>query len=237
MAPLHGSQHGDTWRGHHAFPSAGVSTATPFLPEVTQSNNPPSSASWRAQEVGEPQSRLDQAGRSFATAAPSATDRSSWINSAQAYGYQVRQSDRPASYSSAPPPLSYPTHSQGPSFQTLPAPPSDPPPGSAAFHTPGLGPQGEYQQMASYGSAQQPSFHEQHPAHHSSYHVGSGQVPPPGEFHGGGAASSVRGSLAPPAFNTVAPSPHFMPAQSAHGQSLSMAYREGTAQHQYGYDA
>lgn len=234
MAPLQASQHPDTWRGHGSFPSTGVPTSASFLPDAAQANNAPTSGSWRAQEVGEPHSRIEQASRSFA-AGPPGPDRSSWIGSAPAYAYQVRSSDRPPSgYHSATPSMSYPTPSQPPQFQTIPAAANELPPVAATFHGSGIGPQADYQQMPSYSTSQQSTFHEQ-PQSHTTYQVAPAQVQSAGDFHG--VTSNVhRRGLAPPAYNPAAGPPQFINSQSTHGQSLPLAYREGTNPHQYSYD-
>jgi len=231
LAPLHTPQHPDSWRNAHAFAATGGPTQTTFLSDTTQTTGAPSPVSWRSQDVGENQARMEQSNRTF-VAGPGAPERNTWISSTQGYGYQMRPHDRTASFPSASQPLPYPT-SQPPPYQTVAVSQSEPSPASATFHTPTLVPHADYPHIASYHAHQQTAFHEQ-PHPHPTYQVNPNQVSPVGDFRGGG-SNVHRGSLAPPGYHSPTGSTQFVPTHSNHGQGL--AFRtEGTGHPQYGYE-
>lgn len=196
-------QPAEVWRQHNQYsPGSGPASAS-FMPEGAQHTAGQSAASWRAQDVP----------------------------SAPSYGYQVRQSERPANYPSPAHQMTYPGHSQAAQFQQAitaqaPAQASVTP----AFHTAGIGAHPDFQSMPQYAAPSNASYHEQQS--HASFVPSAPPVSSAAaEFHG------APRSLAPPAYNPNIGSGHFMPGQPPQAHTQPMGFREGSTQHGYGYDA
>ncbi|KAI5246781.1 hypothetical protein E4T43_02413 [Aureobasidium subglaciale] len=197
------AQPAEAWRQHNQYSPGSAPASAPFMPEGAQQTAGQSAASWRAQDV---------------PTAPS-------------YGYQVRQNDRPTSYSSPAHPMTYPGHSQTAQFQHAIA--AQAPTQSSvtpAFHNGGINTHPDFQGMPQYAASSTPSYHEQQG--HASFLSGAPPVASTtADFHG------APRSLAPPTYNSNTGSAHFMPGPPQQAHSQPMAYREGTSQHNYGYDA
>lgn len=232
MGSLHNPQHPDAWRNPGLYVSSGGPATTSFLTETSQSNSGPNAASWRAHDASEaPQTRVNHGSREF-TSVTGSGDVKVWAGSGPGYGYQVRPTDRTTSYPGASQSLSYPTQSQPTQFQTAPAVSGESTAVSSVFHTTGIVPHNDYQQIPSYPASQQTAFHDQPP---TSYQVSHGQVPS-SEFTTNG--SNVRRTgLGPLTYNQATSSPQFLQSQPGHGQGIPIAYRDSPTQHPYSYDS
>jgi hypothetical protein len=193
-------QPAEAWRQHNQYSPGSAPTSASFMPEGAQHSAGQSAASWRAQDVP----------------------------SASSYGYQVRQSDRPANYSSPAHQMAYPGHSQAAQFQQAitaqaPAQSSVTP----AYHNAGISAHPDFQSMPQYAASTNAAYHDQQSHTGFAPAVSSAAS----DFHG------APRSLAPPAYNPNIGSAHFMPGQPPQAHPQPMAYREGTTQHAYGYDA
>ncbi|GAB7353227.1 hypothetical protein MBLNU459_g3745t2 [Dothideomycetes sp. NU459] len=219
VASIHAPvQHPESWRQHNAFSPTG-STATPFLAEPSQTSSTTSSASWRAQDVGNPQRH------------GTSTERNPWPGSTPSFSYQVRPNERTASYPAPTHSMSYTANSPAAQFQTAAANPAAPTAIGANFHAPGVSPQGDFQSLSlasptAFTSPHNQGYHEQQPTSHAAYPGASVQVQVPTGYHGN--SQEVHRGLAPPAYNAPAVSSNFMQSQGSH--SIPNNYRESPGQ-------
>ncbi|KAI4739523.1 hypothetical protein E4T50_10012 [Aureobasidium sp. EXF-12298] len=213
--------------------SAGVNIPRPSSSATSRSIPQPAEA-WRQHNQYSPGSAPTSAsfmpeGAQHSAGQSAASWRAQDVPSASSYGYQVRQSDRPTNYPSPAHQMAYPGHSQAAQFQQAitaqaPAQSSVAP----AYHNAGIGTHPDFQSMPQYAASSNAAYHDQQS--HAAF------VPPAvssaaSDFHG------APRSLAPPAYNPNIGSAHFMPGQPPQAHTQPMAYREGTTQHAYGYDA
>ena len=215
--------------------SAGVNIPRPSSSATSRSIPQPAEA-WRQHNQYSPGSAPTSAsfmpeGAQHSAGQSAASWRAQDVPSASSYGYQVRQSDRPTNYPSPAHQMAYPGHSQAAQFQQAitaqaPAQSSVTP----AYHNAGIGAHPDFQSMPQYAASSNAAYHDQQ-SHAGFVPAASAVSSAASDFHG------APRSLAPPAYNPNIGSAHFMPGQPAQAHTQPMAYREGTTQHAYGYDA